>query len=84
MKPGRRLVLAELAMFGTPFFPRVEADLHLQYWIDKISHFRPLPPRESAYYSPEELHAAFDGLLEQPQNLEWKGIELFWGRKFAV
>ncbi|OFZ97326.1 MAG: hypothetical protein A3H35_13175 [Betaproteobacteria bacterium RIFCSPLOWO2_02_FULL_62_17] len=84
MKPGRRLVLAELAMFGTPFFPRVEADLHLQYWIDKISHFRPLPPRESAYYSPEELHAAFDGLLEQPQNLEWKGIELFWGRKFAA
>jgi SAM-dependent methyltransferase len=83
MKPGRRLVLAEVAMFGTPFWPRLETDLHLQYWVDKLSHFRPLPARETAYYSPEELHTALDPLLEAPQNLEWRGLELFWGRKPA-
>lgn len=81
MKPRRRLLLAETAQFGAPFWPRVETDLHLQYWVDKLSHFRSLDPRESSYYSPEELHTAFDGLLEEPQNIEWRGLELFWGRK---
>ena len=75
MKPGRRLVLAEVAMFGTPFWPRLEADLHLQYWIDKLSHFRPLPARETAYYSPEELHTALDPLLESRGEELAVGIE---------
>ena len=81
MKPGRRIVLAEAALFGAPFWARVEADVHLQYWVDKLTHHRALNPKETSYYSAEELHQAFDGLVEDPQNLEWKGIELFWGRK---
>jgi SAM-dependent methyltransferase len=81
MKPGRRIVLAEAALFGAPFWDRVDADVHLRYWVDKLAWHRKLAPEETSYYSPEELHRAFDGLVENPENLEWKGIELFWGRK---
>lgn len=81
MKPGRRIVLAEAALFGAPFFARRDADVHLQYWVDKLTWHRKLEPRETSYYSPEELHAAFDGLVGDAQSFEWKGIELFWGRK---
>jgi len=81
MKPGRRIVLAEAALFGAPFWSRVDADVHLQYWVDKLAFHRTLDPKETSYYSPEELHRAFEGLVDGPENLEWKGIELFWGRK---
>ena len=81
MKPGRRIVLAEAALFGGPFWARVEADVHLQYWVDKLTWHRALDPRETSYYSPEELHRAFAGLVEDAGNREWRGIELFWGRK---
>ena len=81
MKPGRRLMLAEVFIFGGPFWARLETDLHLQYWVDKLTHFFPFDIRKTPYYSAEELHDALDGLLEQPEHLEWKGIELFWGRK---
>lgn len=81
MKPGRRIVLAEAALFGAPFWARLEADVHLQYWVDKLAWHRALDPKETSYYSPEELHAAFAGLVRNAENLEWKGIELFWGRK---
>ncbi len=81
LKSGRRIVLAEAALFGAPFWDRVDADVHLRYWVDKLAWHRKLAPEETSYYSPEELHRAFDGLVECPENLEWKGIELFWGRK---
>ena len=81
MKPGRRIVLAEAALFGGPFWSRLDTDVHLQYWVDKLSYHRSLDPKETSYYSPEELHQAFDGLVQNPENLEWRGIELFWGRK---
>ncbi|HKU84767.1 MAG TPA: methyltransferase domain-containing protein [Casimicrobiaceae bacterium] len=81
MKPGRRIVLAEAALFGAPFFARRDADVHLQYWVDKLTHHRTLDPKETSYYSAEELHRAFEGLGDDAQNLEWRGIELFWGRK---
>ena len=54
---------------------------YVQPWDVKAQGPTILDPRETSYYSPEELHQAFDGLVEDPQNLEWKGIELFWGRK---
>ena len=68
-------------LFGGPFRARLETDLHLQYWVDKLTHFFPFDIRKTPYSSAEELHAALDDLLEQPEHLEWKGIELFWGRK---
>lgn len=82
LKPGRRLLLAEIFLFGEPFWARMEADLHLMYWVRKMTqYFPPFDPRQTPYYSAQELHAAFEGLLEEPQNIEWKGLELFWGRK---
>ena len=76
-------MLAEAALFGAPFWARLDADVHLQYWVNKLAWHRPLDPKETSYYGPEELHAAFAGLVDNPENLEWKGIELFWARKPA-
>ena len=81
MKPGRRIVLAEAALFGMPFWSRRDADMHLQYWVDNMSWYRPFDPRETSYYGPEELHTEFDGEVVDAENLEWRGIELFWARK---
>jgi hypothetical protein len=55
--------------------------VHLQYWVDKLAYHRALDPKETSYYSPAELHRAFAGLVDKPENIEWKGIELFWGVK---
>ena len=81
LKPGRRLMLAEAYIFGGPFWSRLDTDLHLKYWVDKLTHFFPFDIRKTPYYSPQHLHEAFKGLLDEPENIEWKGIELFWGRK---
>lgn len=81
LKPGRRIVLAEAALFGAPFWARVDADVHLQYWVEKLAWHRALDPKETSYYGPEELHRAFEDVVVDAENLEWKGIELFWGRK---
>ncbi len=82
LKPGKRLLLAEIYLFGKPFWPRMEADLHTVYWVRKLTtYFPPFPIEQTPYYSPEELHEALDDQIAEPQNIEWKGIELFWGRK---
>jgi SAM-dependent methyltransferase len=82
MKPGGMLLLSEIV-----FSPRIHQlatqDLHLQYWVDKLSFGSRVPLDDLSYYSPDELLAAFDGLLEDMQTFEWKGLEMFWGRKPA-
>lgn len=84
LKPGRPLILAEACIFGAPFWARMEADLHLVYWVEKLTKFfPPFDIRQTPYYSPQELHAAFTGQLDDPQYIEWRGVELFWGRKPA-
>jgi ubiquinone/menaquinone biosynthesis C-methylase UbiE len=80
MKPGRRLVLAEISL-GATTFSRAHADVHLEYWLRKTL---------------EGMQIAFDGLVSwdlnhlsetlKPQlnsitTFEWRGVELLWGRK---
>jgi hypothetical protein len=68
------------------FSPRVEAladcDLHLQYWLDKLlAGIRTVKFSEIPYYSAKDLFEAFDGLLDQRQSFDYKGLEMFWGSK---
>ncbi len=83
MKPGRRLVMAEAQLSGPNFERRVTGDVHIQQWWAKIFASFPFPPLEIPYYSQEELEDAFAGQLEKMQAMEWRGIEMFWGRKPA-
>lgn len=81
MKSGRVILLAELVI-GPKTRTIAEQDLHLEYWMDKLYYGTGRTgPEDVSYYSPEELLAAFDGLVKDPGTLAWRGIELFWGTK---
>lgn len=79
LAPGRRIVLAEAVMAGDTFFSRINSDVHLRQWFDKL--FEQIDPSVIPYWSGPEIRQAFGDRVEHPQNLEWRGIELFWGRK---
>ena len=77
MKPGRRIVFAEISFGGPRFAARVDADLHIRQWHDKIGLPEGIP-----YYTGEDLLEIFGAeSLDAPQTLEWKGMEMMWGRK---
>ncbi|MCC2031242.1 hypothetical protein [Microbacterium allomyrinae] len=78
LAPGRRIVLAEAVMAGETFFSRINSDVHVRSWFDKL--FEQLDPSIIPYWSREEIRAAFGERVESPQSLEWRGIEMFWGR----
>ena len=79
MKPGRRIVLAESVLAGSYFMARVNSDVHFRQWFDKM--FGAIGPENVPYYSGEQVREAFGDLVSSPQLLEWRGIEMFWGRK---
>lgn len=79
MKPGRRIVLAEAVMAGESFYAHVNSDVHLRQWFDKL--FEQLDTAAIPYWSGAEVKAAFGDRVESPQVLDWRGIEMFWGRK---
>jgi hypothetical protein len=63
---------------GAPFQSRVNADMHLRQWYDKMF---PSGRSEISNYSGEELLEMIGPSVSGAQCMEWRGIELFWGRK---
>ena len=78
LKPGRRIMLAEAVLVGATIRHRINSDVHLRQWYEKIlgDDVNHIP-----YTSGEELQAAFEGKVIDPRVMEWHGIEMFWGRK---
>jgi SAM-dependent methyltransferase len=81
MKPGRRLVMAEIILGGPEQVYKIKQDLHLDHLITKICSRIATKFEDFPYYSPQQLKAAFDGLIEEIDDFEWRGLEVFWGRK---
>ena len=81
MKPGRRLVMAEIHLGAPQQDWKIRQDLHMAHLVDKIMSRIAGSILEFPYYSMQELHEAFDGLLEDTDDFEWRGLEVFWGRK---
>ena len=81
MKPGRRLVMAEIVLGAPEQVMKIQSDLHIQHLIDKIFAARGFEFTDQPYFSPEVLRAAFEGQLNDIDNFEWRGLEVFWGRK---
>jgi len=80
MKSGRRIVLSEIG-FGPEFQERVRADLHLWALNDRMAAASGRPRGELSYWSPAQLREAFEGLVSEADEMEWKGLEMFWARK---
>lgn len=80
LKPGRPLVLAEIA-FGPRFLMRAQADVHLYFLIRKLFDRIGWDVHDFPYHGLGDLRMAFEGTLEGVGTFEWRGIEVFWGRK---
>lgn len=79
MKPGRNILLAEITFKNINEYAAL--DLHLEYWLEKMFARVGIPRHEFPYYSPDDLLAAFSGLVTDADVFAWKGLELFWGTK---
>lgn len=80
LKPGCPIVLTEIG-FGPQFFGALEMDVHVEYVFKKIVFGRQRELGDAAYYSPQQLEAAFKDLLEQRDSFSWRSIDVYWGRK---
>jgi len=80
MKSGRRIVLTEICL-GEPFLAKIETDIHFESIFDRLGAAMGVHLGELSNYSPDEILDAFDGLVDDPEVFQWKGIETFWGRK---
>ncbi len=78
MKPGRRIVFAEMVIEGTTFLERFNSDAHIRQWYDKMF---PTGRASASHYTGDELAARIGPHVTGPQSMEWHGIEMFWGRK---
>jgi hypothetical protein len=81
MKSGRRLVMAEIIQGSPEQLWKIGLDLHIQHLIDKIFSRRGIALTDIPYYSRDDLKRAFAGLLDEVGDFEWRGLEVFWGRK---
>ena len=80
LKPGRRIVFAEAVLGGALFQQRINADVHIRQWYDKMFPKRLAFDQVSAY-SGQDLMAMCGEMLTDPETMEWRGVEMFWGRK---
>jgi SAM-dependent methyltransferase len=80
MKSGRRIVLSEIG-FGPEYQERMRADFHIWALNDRMAASAGRPRGELSYWSPAQLHEAFEGLVSEADDMEWKGLEMFWARK---
>ncbi len=78
MKPGRRIVLAEIT-YSPETMMKIHSDMHIEYLYEKIFSRIGWRMDQFPYYSPKQLQDAFAGLVSDPGVFVWKGIELFWG-----
>lgn len=81
LKPGRRLVMAEIFMVNRELPYKIKTDLHIQHLFDKIFSGMGRTLDERPYYSHEDLTKAFGDMVKDVDHFEWRGLEAFWGRK---
>lgn len=79
LEPNRPIVVAEITI--SPRMRMIaELDLHLEAWLEKIFSRIGWPLEQTPYYSLDDLRTAFNGLVNAPECLSWRGLELFWAR----
>jgi hypothetical protein len=59
----------------------IASDIHVEYVFEKISSRLGFRIDDAPYYTPSQIRAAFDSLVEEAVNFEWRGIEMFWATK---
>lgn len=74
-KPGGPVLLAEIT-FSPAMVMKAESDLHLGYWLEKMSAAVGWTMDAFPYHSPASLIAAFEGKGSLDLEIEWKGLEI--------
>ncbi|MBV9120949.1 MAG: methyltransferase domain-containing protein [Chloroflexi bacterium] len=83
-RPGGHIALGEIVLGGHEYMSKIRSDMHIEYLFEKLFMRIGWDLEEAPFYSTEELLRAFEGKVEDPHVFEWKGIEVFWGRKPAA
>jgi SAM-dependent methyltransferase len=85
LKSGRQLVLAEIG-FGTSFNERVAADVHIEYYLEKLFdglggpfHLPEVGPLQGWEIS--EVRDQLAPMIDDLDVFRWRGVDLLWGRK---
>ena len=68
LKPGRPILLAEITL-SPQLKMKAEADIHIDAWIEKIFSRIGWSFEQTPYYSLDQLRAAFDGVVYEPEEL---------------
>jgi hypothetical protein len=74
-------VSAEALMQGPAFVSHINSDVHIQSWYDKMAAALSYSSDEISWYTAEQLAQIFGDMVQDAHAMEWRGIELFWGRK---
>jgi hypothetical protein len=83
LKPGRQIVLAEIA-WGTSFYERVAADLHIEYTFEKLFEGMGMPFwGHLPAWEISDVRAQLEPLLDDIDVFHWRGVDLLWGCKPA-
>lgn len=80
IKSGRRIVLGEIS-FSETFYSRVQTDVHIEYWVRKLMDGMGEPFDGLPYWNLADVADAFDGMVNDMETFEWRGVDLLWGRK---
>jgi ubiquinone/menaquinone biosynthesis C-methylase UbiE len=83
LRPGGHIVLSEIT-FGPNMLNAIAADVHVEYVFEKISARLGFRIDDAPYYAPSHIRAAFEGLVEEAVNFEWRGVEMFWATKVSA
>lgn len=81
LKPGCPLVMAQIGIGAPEQVFKVRQDLFLDHVMSKILSSLSMSFADLPYHGPEDLRRAFGDRLEDQKEFEWRGLEVFWGRK---
>jgi SAM-dependent methyltransferase len=80
LKPGGALVMAEIS-FSSVFWDRVDADVHLTYWVQKMMEGLGHELKDLPRHDMNNVASSISDHVEGLETKEWRGCDLLWCTK---